>query len=222
MKISKETLAILKNFASINSNLLLKEGSVVSTMNAARNVLADATITEVFPFDFGIYDLNEFLGSLILFADPEVEFTTKFATISEGTSKIKFYAAAPDVLVIPTKKINFPKPDIEFSLSATHLNSVLKTASVLRATDLSFVGDGENISVTISDMKNSSSNSFTVNDVGTSDQKFTANFKIENLKLISQDYTVQLSKKKISKFSSKDEKIAVYIALEASSSFENE
>jgi len=72
MKVSNVTQAILKNFASINSNIVINAGSELKTIAEAKNVLAKATVEESFDTPFGIYDLNEFLGVMAMFDDPEL------------------------------------------------------------------------------------------------------------------------------------------------------
>ena len=67
MKLSKETLSVLKNFATINGNILIKSGDRLSTISAQKNVMASVSVKETFDRDFGIYDLNEFLGVYSLF-----------------------------------------------------------------------------------------------------------------------------------------------------------
>jgi len=119
MKLSKDTVSLFKNFAGINSNLLLKSGSKLATISAQKNVMADATVGETFP-DFAIYDLNEFLGAMSLFEDPELDFSDKYVSISQGSMKIKFFAADASVLVAPQKAITFPDAEINFSLSAAN------------------------------------------------------------------------------------------------------
>jgi gp45 sliding clamp, C terminal len=218
MKISKETLAILKNFASINSNLLLKPGGLLTTMNVQKNVSAEAKIVEDFPLEFGIYDTNEFLGVISLFSEPEIEFKEKYAIFKEGSSSVKFYSADSSVLTVPTKPIKFPATDIEFDLTATQLASIQKTAAVLRAVDVSVVGKDGVLSVSVGDLKNLTSNAYNI-DIGETDVEFTANLKIENLKMMSQDYKVSISAKKISRFTSTDGNMQVYVALESTSEF---
>ena len=141
MKLSKETVTIIKNFAGINSNLLLKQGNKVSTISSQKNVMADTNVTESFPVDFGIYDLNEFLGAMSVFEDPELTFNDKYVTISQNGQSIKYFAAAQDVLKFPTKAINFPESDIDFTLTSQQLDMIRKTSGVLRCEDLSIVGD---------------------------------------------------------------------------------
>jgi ribosomal protein L28 len=217
MKLSKETVSLFKNFAGINSNLLLKSGNKLATISAQKNVMSDATVSETFP-DFGIYDLNEFLGAMSLFDDPELDFSDKYVTIKQGNSSIKYFAAEPSVLTAPQKSITFPAHEVEFNMSAAMLNMIHRTASVLRATDLSIVGDGSTITAVVGDKKNATGNSFS-EPVGSTDKKFKVNLKVENLKMLPGDYTVSISSKKISRFKGTGD-LVYYVAVEADSTFE--
>jgi len=217
MKLSKETVGLIKNFAGINSNLLLKSGNKLATISAQKNVMADAVVTETFP-DFGIYDLNEFLGAMSLFEDPELTFNDKWVTIEQGGNSIKYFAAEASVLTAPQKAITFPDPEIEFNMSATMLSMIQRTASVLRASDVSIVGDGSTMSVVVGDKKNATGNSYN-STVGSSDKKFKVNLKVENLKMIPGDYAVSVSSKKISRFKGAGD-LVYYVAVEADSTFE--
>ena len=220
MKLSKDTVALFKNFAGINSNLLLKEGNELSTISAQKNVMSDVTVTETFPKEFGIYDLNEFLGAMSLFEDPELDFTDKFVTIKEGGSSIKFFAADSSVLTTPTRKIAFPDAEVEFTLTTSMLNMIHRTASVLRATDLQIIGDGSKITVQVGDKKNATGNCYSAH-VGSTDKTFQANLKVENMKMLPGDYLVSISSKKISRFKSTVNDLVYYVAVESDSSFES-
>jgi hypothetical protein len=217
MKLSKETVGLIKNFAGINSNLLLKAGNKLATISAQKNVMADAVVTETFP-DFGIYDLNEFLGAMSLFEDPELTFSDKWVTIEQGGNSIKYFAAEASVLTAPQKAITFPDAEIEFNMSANMLSMIQRTASVLRASDVSIVGDGSTITVVVGDKKNATGNSYN-SSVGATDKKFKVNLKVENLKMIPGDYAVSVSSKKISRFKGAGD-LVYYVAVEADSSFE--
>ena len=217
MKLSKETTALIKNFASINSNLLLKAGNKLATISAQKNVMADATVSETFP-DFGIYDLNEFLGAMSLFDDPELDFSEKYVTIKQGSMSIKYFAADASVLTAPQKSITFPDAEIQFSVTAAMLNMIHRTASVLRAADVSIVGDGSTITAVVGDKKNATGNSYS-EPVGTTDKNFKVNLKVENLKMIPGDYTVSISSKKISRFKGNGD-LVYYVVVEADSSFD--
>jgi hypothetical protein len=217
MKLSKETVGLIKNFAGINSNLLLKSGNKLATISAQKNVMADAVVTETFP-DFGIYDLNEFLGAMSLFEDPELTFNEKWVTIEQGGNSIKYFAADASVLTAPQKAITFPDAEIEFPMSANMLSMIQRTASVLRASDVSIVGDGSTIAVVVGDKKNATGNSYN-SAVGATDKKFKVNLKVENLKMIPGDYQVSISSKKISRFKGAGD-LVYYVAVEADSTFE--
>ena len=155
--------------------LFRSNGNKLSTISAQKNVMADSTVTETFP-DFGIYDLNEFLGAMSLFEDPELEFSEKYVTIKEGSRVIKYFAADASVLTAPQKSITFPSAEIQFNLSASMLSMIQRTASVLRVTDLAIVGDGSTITAVVGDKKNATGNSFS-EAVGTTDKTFKVNLK---------------------------------------------
>ena len=219
MKLSKETVALIKNFAGINSNLLIKSGAKVATISAQKNVMADTTVAESFPVDFGIYDLNEFLGAMSVFEDPDLEFTEKFVTIKQNGRAIKYFSAAPDVLVAPSKSITFPDAEINFELTAEQLDMVRRAAGVLRSDDLSIIGDGSIITAVVGDKKNATGNSFS-EQVGTTDKSFKVNLKVDNLKMLPGNYSVSISSKKISRFKSAGN-LVYYVAVEADSTFES-
>ena len=218
MKISKETNNLLKNYAAINSNLLLKAGNKLSTISTNKTVASSVTVPETFPVEFGIYDLNAFLGALSLFEDPELEFSDKFVTIKEKGNTIKYFAAESSILVAPQKDIVFPSADISFSLSGSMLDTIHRTAGVLKASDLSIIGADGQLTLQVGDKKNVTGNSYeTV--VGSTDKTFRANIKIENLKMMRSDYTVTISSKRISEFKSDGGDLVYYVAVESDSQF---
>lgn len=221
MKFSKETIAVLKNYSSINPNIMLK-GSVLTTISPQRNVVASVSVEEKFPVDFGVYDLSQFLGVLSLFSDPDVTFTDKVATFKEGKNSIKYYAADAAVLKLPPdKQIKFPNAEVSITITSTQLGQVIKTAGVLGAPDFSIVGDGETISLVVGDLKVDTGNQFSIELEPTdmTDMPFSANFKVENLKMIVQDYSVKISSKGLSKWTAESGDMTLYVALESTSKF---
>lgn len=222
MNISKETISYLKHLASINSNIILKPGSTITTISPQRNVVAKIGIQETFDTEFGIYDLSEFLGALSLFTEPDVQFKDKYALISENGNSIKYYAADTSILIAPTKTPALPVFDLTFTLPKETLALVLRTAGVLRSADVSLIGDGKNLSFAVADLKSATSNSFTV-PLGKTKLSFKANFKTENLKLIPGEYEASVSSKKSSMytlFKNTSIDAVFFCALEATSTFE--
>lgn len=216
MKLSKDTQHLLKNFASINLNLLLREGNKLSTMSENKTIISEVTVTEQFPQNFGIYDVNEFLAVLTLFNDPELSFSGDVVTVKEGKNQIVYKAAEETTLKTPSKSIQFPEAEINFSLSAADLEHIIKSAGILKVQDVSFIGrDGKLIALVI-DKKNPLTNKFEI-DVGTTDKTFQANMKIENFKMLPGSYNVSIAKMKICRFKSTSNDLTYYVAVESDS-----
>ncbi len=221
MKISQQTLSILKNFASINGNILVRAGSTLSTISPQKNILASAAVSEIFPTSFAIYDLGQFLGAISLFEDPDFTFTDKYVTISSGSRSIKYWFAEPSMIIsAPDKKLTLPTEDVAFDASASSITEVLKAASVLQAPEVAVVSDGAtNTQLVATNVKNDTSNEYHV-DVGiASSAKFRMVFKSENLKLINGDYKVTISSKGMGHFKNEKAGLEYFIATEASSKF---
>jgi len=220
MKLSDNTLNILKNFAGINNSILVKKGTQLRTISVAKNILAEAQIGEEFPRDFAIYDLNQFLNGLGLHQDPEMDFSPdSFLSIREGKRRVKYFYADPNVIISPPdKEITLPSEDIRFQLESTSLDKLLKAAAVYQLPDLSAVGGDGVVKLVVRDKKNDTSNEFAV-VVGETDKVFSFNFKVENIKIIPGAYDVVVSSKLLSRFSNTNHDLKYYIALEPDSSF---
>lgn len=219
MKLSKDTLSVIKNFATINSNLSIKVGNKITTISSGKNIMAEAIVAESFPIDFGVYDLNEFLGAMSLFESPELDFSTKSVSIKEGKNSVKYYAANQSILTIIPSIKQFPTPDIEFDLPGAMLSQIQRVSSILRATDFSVVGDGTTIAVVVGDKSNPTGNTFE-SELGDTDKSFKVNFKVENLKMMAGDYRVSIGGKKISRFQATNTQLTYYVALELDSTFD--
>ena len=221
MKLSDKTLSLLKNFSGINQSILFKEGSSLRTISVMKNILAEATITETFPKDFGIYDLNQFLNGLNLHQTPELDFENdKYVMIREGKSRSKYFFADPSVIVIPPdKEIVLPSEDVCFVLNTQQLDKLLKAAAIYQLPDLSAVGEAGVVKLVVRDKKNDTSNDFSI-VVGETDSIFTFNFKVENIKILPGSYEVVISQKLLSQFTSTDRDLKYYIAMEPDSTFE--
>ena len=220
MKLSDNTLNVLKNFAGINNSILVKEGNKLRTISVAKNILAEANITEEFPRDVAIYDLNQFLNGLSLHADPDLDFSPdSYITIKEGKRRVKYFYADPQVIVAPPEKdITLPTEDVCFQLDSTALDKLLKAAAVYQLPDLSAIGEAGVVKLVVRDKKNDTSNEYAV-VVGETDAVFTFNFRVENIKIIPGAYDVVVSSKLLSKFSNTQYDLQYYIALEPDSTF---
>ena len=205
MKLSEKTLTLLKNFSNINQSILFKQGSSLRTISVMKNILAEATIDEDLPTDFGIYDLGQFLNGLALHTRPELDFQNEgYVYIKEGRMRSKYFFADPKVIVTPPEKeITLPSEDVSFTLSTDQLDKLLKAAAIYQLPDLSAVGGNGVVKLLVRDKKNDTSNDFAIT-VGETDDKFEFNFKVENIKILPGTYDVVMSKKLLSRFVSKD------------------
>jgi hypothetical protein len=218
MKLSKNTVEVLKNYANINGNLLLKSGTKLGTISEQKNIMSSTIVSETFPSDFGIYDLNEFLSAMSVFEDPELEFSEKFVSIKQGNNSIKYYAAEAANLTVPQKEIVFPDAEINFRVTSATLDLIRRTSGVLSAPDMVISGDGSKIVGKVCQKKNASANSYDV-DLGPTDKVFNVNLKVENLKMVAGEYNVSISSKRISRFAGTND-LVYYVAVEADSTFE--
>ena len=220
MKLSDNTLTVLKNFASINNSILVKQGTHLRTISVAKNILAEADIAEEFPRDVAVYDLNQFLNGLSLHQDPDLDFKEEsYLTIREGRRKVKYFYADPAVIISPPdKEITLPTEDVHFQLESTSLEKLLKAAAIYQLPDLSLIGQNNEIRLVVRDKKNDTSNEYSI-IVGETDKQFVFNFKVENIKIIPGAYDVVVSSKLLSKFTNTNFDLKYYIALEPDSTF---
>lgn len=219
--LSSETLEILKNFATINPNLVVKAGEPLSTIAEAKNVFAKATISEPFQSDFGIYDLNEFINVVDLVGDPTLEFSSDSVLLKNGQSKASYRFADPEILTAPTSKINMPETELNVTVTADQLAQVRKAAAVLGHAVVSITGKDGVVSLSVTDNKNTSANTFdmVIDDSNDCSAEFDFQFLIANIRVINGDYKVEVSSKFISRWENTVSPIEYYIALEKSSAF---
>lgn len=224
MNLTDNTLSVLKNFASVNSNIVFRAGNVVKTISEAKNIMAKATVSETFPSDFGIYDLNEFLSILAMFEKPELKFDPemKFVTIVEGNKKVKYFFSDIAILTSPTKDISMPDTEIEFVLTNDDLNALRKASSALGVSDVVIKPSGSgSVEVHVTDVKDATANSFNIalSQATVPQDDFNLVFNIANLKFMTGDYKVYISSKLISNFVNTTSDISYFVALEKSSTF---
>lgn len=224
MKLSNETLTVLKNYSIINPNCVVKPGNVLKTISSGNNIYSQIQIQETFDKEFGIYDLGKFLATLSLFKNPELTFTDKKVVISDGNAKIDYFYSETSLLKVPPSAFKMPEVDFSFELKSKDLSELNKAGAVLQAPDISILANSvdKTIQLTVHDKKDETSNKYSLMATThsfTEGVSVMANvhLKIENLKLISDDYVVNISRKNVAEFLGKNTKIKYYISLETSS-----
>lgn len=190
-------------------------------MSAMKNILVEAEILEEFNRDVPIYDLNQFLNAASLVPGFELQLNDDAIVITDGDSSIDYRYSDPTVITAPPdKELVLPSEDVCVALTEENIERVRKAAAVLQIPDVSLVGDGEKIILTVRDKKNSGSNAYRIN-VGETVNVFQFNLKVENLKLMPGDYDVIVSKKNLAKFIHHSMPIVYYIAIEPDSHFQD-
>ena len=224
MKLSEHTISVLKNFASINQNLVIREGSELQTMSAMKNIVARSGVEENFPKEMAIYDLNEFLAALSLFTSPILEFDEQYVTIKEEsnpTNSLKYFYSDPSVVQSPSKTITMPSEDITFELTSGDLSKMKRASAVIGAPDMVLENTDEPFKSILNaiDKKNDTANNYSLDISTNGDGQFKFYFKVENLKLMDGSYDVSVSSRNISNFKSKNSDVEYWIALEPESSY---
>ena len=222
MKLSNHTTSVLKNFATINQNLVIKEGNTITTMSAMKNIVAKADVEETFPQEIAIYDLNEFLASMSLFTSPVLEFSENYVMITEEnntSNSLKYFYSDPSVVTSPSKMITMPSQEVTFTMSNDDLSKLKKAAGVIGAPDMVLEKNGKGSSLTVKDKKNDTANNYSLDVVTNGEGEFNFFFKVENMKLLDGTYDVEISSKNISHYTHKSSPVEYWIALEPESTY---
>ena len=221
MNLSNDTLNVLKNFATINPNLVFKPGQKLKTISESKTILASAEIVEDFPTEFGVYDLNEFLSVLSLIDNPTLEFEDKAVLVQGNGQKIRYFFSESEILTTPQKDIQMPDPELGVNIEEDVLNQIRKAAAVLGHTELSIAGNDGVIKASVLDTRDATSNLFEIELDRDNSCKNEFNFvvSIPNLKLLPGDYFVSISSKLISNWTNSNYPVDYFIALEKNSSY---
>jgi uncharacterized protein Veg len=195
MKISHDTLSIFQNFSQITPSILVKVGNKINVKSANKTIVARAEVEETFPSQFAIYDLNQWLSLINVSTDADIEFGEKSMRITHGNGGEIEYFYADESIISSYPLDNSPalKDIFSFPLTATDINTINKTASIVSAPMISIVSDGETAVLVISDPKNPTSHSFK-KVLGNSDRVFNMKLSIDSFKIIPELYNVRLCK----------------------------
>lgn len=221
VKLSRKTFDILKNFATINANLYVTPGNTIKTLSPMKNIMAEAVIDETFDSEFGIWDMNKFLGTISLFNNPDMVFGEKSVTISDADASVCYHFSDPSLLLTPTKELNMPESVVEFELTQKRFAELQKASAVLQVPDICVRNEGDQLMLVALDKTDRGSNSYSINmgDLPHTDHDFEFYFKVENLKILAGDYTVRITEKIVSEFCHTGMDLKYWIAMEADSKY---
>ena len=193
MKISSKTLSLLQSFAQISSNLLVKPGKKLATRNAVNSIQARAVVNETFTQQFAIYDLNQLLSLISVSQNPDIEFSDKSLTIrSENGGEIEYFYADESLVTAPNENPPQLEDVYTFKLTASDIQTIVKTASIVSATMLNIVSEKGKVTLSINDPKNSTSHSYK-KPLGDSDASFNVKMAIDSFKVVADEYNVRVA-----------------------------
>ena len=224
MKLSKETLSVLKNFASINDGMVFRSGNILRTCDTQKQIMAETKISETIPSNFAIYDLNRFLSVLSIHDDDteiELDDNNKAANLKSGRKRTSYKLCSIEMIKnAPEKTIQMPSVDVSFSLTSSDLDSILKSAAVLGSPHIAIRSDGNKILVAQLDSKNSSAHSSELEIADGNGKKYNMLFRTENLRMIPGPYDVSISLRGIASFKHTEKDIQYWVATEIGSTNE--
>ena len=216
MKLSNETLTVLKNFSSINQGIQFKQGTKLTTVSAGKTVLAQANLKDEFPQDFCVYDLNQFLSVHSLHKDSDLSFDDSNVIFKSGRNSTKYRKTAKEMIVTPPEKeITLPSIDVSFTLSEEDYNNIMKVASVLSSPHIAVESDGNAVQLVAFDAQDNSAHTNSIQVGEGNGKKYKIVFKTENIKMIPGSYAVEISFKGIGHFKNTKDDIQYWIAFEA-------
>jgi len=220
MKLSSETLSVLKNFSSINQGIEFKKGNKLTTISAGKSVLAQAILKDDFPEDFCVYDLNQFLSVYSLFKDAtELEFDSANVIFNGGRRKTKFRKAAKEMIVTPpNKEIKLDEVDCSFTFTSEDYADIMKASSVLSSPNISVQSDGESVELVAYDAKDDAQHTNSINVGAGNGKSYKIVFKTENIKMVPGEYEVQISFKGFAHFKNTKDDIQYWVAFEKNES----
>jgi hypothetical protein len=225
MKLTENTLNVLTNYASINPNIVIEQGNILKTVSGAKNIMAFSTVDTVFPSDFGIYDLNEFLNAIDMIDKPEFLYESENKSViirsEDKTQSVKYFFSDPKILVSPSKDIDMPECELEFELSESDLSNIKRASSTFRADTLVVTPDNGELVLSVRDIEDKTSNSYSirVSPSKCPENDFRFVFQISNFKFISGDLQIRISSQLIGEFAIKNSESKYWVALEKSSTF---
>lgn len=225
MKLSENTIEILKNFATLNPSIQFRAGSELTTIAPNRTLYAKAKVVESFPSDFAISDLNKLLAKLSLYKDCELEFESDRLIFKSSDGRrsdyIKFSSPKVIISLDPNKKIGMTNPDHEFDLSNEDLLWQRKSAGISNSPYMIFYGDGKKIYIKSTDLNDDSSD-MSSTEIGKTKTNFNYVTRTEYWKFLDGSYHVNLKcttddhGKKIAmvKFQHADKPVEYYVSVE--------
>lgn len=217
LQLTKETFEVLANFAQINPSIIVSAGSEIRSISNLEHILAKYKCTELFPIEFAIYDLSDFLNVISLFDKPTLEFSNEqYVTIRSGSKYAKYYFSNPEITLkrAPNTDVKFPGADIKFVLTESDIKGIRKASNILDLEDMSITSDDNGILVSLLDPDDKTNNTYEQVFQGDATGNFSVNMKMENLLVLSGDYTMSVCARGMTEWQNNNLDLVYYIGLE--------
>lgn len=216
MKLSKETLSLLKNFAQISDNLRIYPGDELITITSGQNIFAKVKVKETFPVEVNIHNLNNLLGILTYMENDEIEFGEQSLKIIGASSTFEYRYSARDAIFAPEKgKTIELDTHFQFTLSAADIHMINKAVGITAAPFIEIQAKDNEASIVISDEHKNMTQKI---KIGVTNLNFIAKLNVELFRILPETYNVTLSKRKFLHFNPQQEGIPEYfIALDPES-----
>lgn len=212
MKLKKQTIDILQNFATINSSLFIKatvDGETttkIKTIDKEQTFIAEAVVDEIFPVDVCIADIGSLLNSIkgIGYDSYELDFSDKYLTISStvNNAKVKLVYTDPAAIVTVTKSLALPSVDAEFNFKEEHMKNITGFSSLLALGNIKLTSTGDKLQMSAFDKKNPNTSSYKIDVSDAKLDEFDVLYSKSTMKFMESDYVVSVCLKGISKFES--------------------
>jgi len=186
-----------------------------------KTILAKAELDMEFDKEFCIDDLSRFLSALSLHENSSVDITSQRVVIQSDRAELVYACSDPAMIPCPPDTIRFPEPEVKFVLTHDKMRAMMKAMGVLGLSHVAITGKGGSLCLQAIEPDGKVKDFYSIN-IGKTNKEFRIIIKMENLKLLSSDYTVSVAQKKgkgIAKFTGIDFPVEYFIAVDSKSEF---
>lgn len=223
MKLTNNTLEVLKNFSKISPSILFEEGEFLITRNISRTLYGVAKLDQRIENKFAIYDLVQFIAVLEQFKDPDINFIENSASnlssksskvmldIKEDRRSIKFTPSIPDLIpgadykkILTTLTNNDLNSIFSFKWTNDQFQKFVKAINVLQLNQVKIYTDNGKVFIKAHSDKNEKSYN-TVEEYLCDcepDLEFSVLIDPTYLKMLPDDYEVKIFDRKAVLFES--------------------
>lgn len=145
MKLSPETIGILKNFSLVNPSIRLSPGNLIMTKNFHGSIYAEHEGKDTIDATYDIFDLAGFLNVLSIAPEgSEISLSADKSEIEIESDRVKLKYPLADSsarITVPAKRAIFPQGNVSFELTSEDYQQLMKATRTLGATTITIESD---------------------------------------------------------------------------------